>query len=168
MHKIEFGLAYWTGLLTRISRKFYFVFLWHLFYFLRILDIYTNFWKYKQKWKIKKQSSHSVVLASDRGPGTAGLAHGHGGAAHSAHRRRPVWRGLADHDPGTSRRWLERWVHGRDSSHDGLQLLSHDRDCPQANLILRGWVQDLHHLVGRYLPSYLSVGASLQEENCRK
>jgi hypothetical protein len=98
MHKIEFGLAYWTGLLTRISRKFYFVFLWHLFYFLHILDIYTNFWKYKQKWKIKKQSSHSVVLASDRGPGTTALAHGHGGAAHSAHRWCPVWRGLADHD----------------------------------------------------------------------
>jgi hypothetical protein len=41
------------------------------------------------------------------------------------------------------------------------QLLPHDRVCPQASLILRGRVQDSHHLVGGYLPSYLIVGALL-------
>jgi hypothetical protein len=43
------------------------------------------------------------------------------------------------------------------------QPLPHDRDCPQANLILRGWIRDSHHPAGGYLPSYLIVGASLQE-----
>jgi hypothetical protein len=57
------------------------------------------------------------------------------------------------------------YVCGHDSSHDGLQLLPHDRDCPQANLVLRGWVWDSHHPVGGYLPSYLIVGASLQKVN---
>jgi hypothetical protein len=35
-----------------------------------------------------------------------------------------------------------------------MQPLPHDRDCHQANLILRGRVRDSHHLVGGYLPSY--------------
>jgi hypothetical protein len=39
--------------------------------------------------------------------------------------------------------------------------LLHDRDCPQANLILRGRDQDSHHPTGGYLPSYLVIGASL-------
>jgi hypothetical protein len=50
-------------------------------------------------------------------------------------------------------------------SHDGLQPLPHDRDCPQANLILRGRVWDSHHPVGGYLPSNLVIGASLQKVN---
>jgi hypothetical protein len=41
------------------------------------------------------------------------------------------------------------------------QPLPYDRDYPQANLILRGWVRDSHHPVGGYLPSYIFVGASL-------
>jgi hypothetical protein len=41
------------------------------------------------------------------------------------------------------------------------QPLPHDRDCPQANLVLRGWVQDSYHPVRGYLPYYLVVGASL-------
>jgi hypothetical protein len=48
------------------------------------------------------------------------------------------------------------------------QLLPHDRDYPQASLVLRGRVQDWHHPVGGYLPSYLGVGASLQKVYCRK
>jgi hypothetical protein len=32
------------------------------------------------------------------------------------------------------------------------QPLPYDRDCPQASLLLRGWVQDSHHPVGGYLP----------------
>jgi hypothetical protein len=55
-----------------------------------------------------------------------------------------------------------------DSRMTDTQPLSHDMDCPQANLILRGWVWDLHHSAGGYLPSYLIVGASLQKVNCIK
>jgi hypothetical protein len=43
------------------------------------------------------------------------------------------------------------------------QPLPRDRDCPQANLILRGWVRDSHHPAGGYLPSFLVIGASLQK-----
>jgi hypothetical protein len=43
------------------------------------------------------------------------------------------------------------------------QPLSHDRDCPQANIILRGRVRDSHHPAGGYSPSYLIVGSSLQK-----
>jgi hypothetical protein len=43
------------------------------------------------------------------------------------------------------------------------QPLLHDRDYPQANLILRGRVQDSHHPAGRYLPSYRLFGVSLQK-----
>jgi hypothetical protein len=49
-----------------------------------------------------------------------------------------------------------------------MQPLPHDLDCPQANLVLTGWVQDLHHPVGGYLPSYLDVGASLQKSKLHK
>jgi hypothetical protein len=52
--------------------------------------------------------------------------------------------------------------------HDGLQPLPHDRDCPQANPVLRGWVRDSHHPVGGYLPSYLDVGALLQKSKLQK
>jgi hypothetical protein len=48
------------------------------------------------------------------------------------------------------------------------QLLPHARACPKANLILRGWVRDSHHLTGGYLPSYLVVDASLQESKLQK
>jgi hypothetical protein len=48
------------------------------------------------------------------------------------------------------------------------QPLSHDRDCPQANLVLRGRFQDLHHPAGGYLPSYLDVGVSLQKSKYKK
>jgi hypothetical protein len=44
-----------------------------------------------------------------------------------------------------------------------MQPLPHDRDCPQASLILRGRVQDSHHPTGGNLPSYLFIGASLQK-----
>jgi hypothetical protein len=48
------------------------------------------------------------------------------------------------------------------SSHmTDTQSLPHDRVCPQVNLALSGWVQDSHHTVGGYLPSYLDVGGSL-------
>jgi hypothetical protein len=43
------------------------------------------------------------------------------------------------------------------------QPLPHDRECPQASLVLRGQVRDSHHPVGGYLPSYLDVGTSLQK-----
>jgi hypothetical protein len=48
------------------------------------------------------------------------------------------------------------------------QPLPHDRNCPQANLFLKGQVQDSHHPVEGYLTSYLVVGASLQKVNCIK
>jgi hypothetical protein len=41
------------------------------------------------------------------------------------------------------------------------QPLLHDRDCPQANLTLRGCIRDSHHPVGGYLPSYLLIPVSL-------
>jgi hypothetical protein len=48
------------------------------------------------------------------------------------------------------------------------QPLPHDRDCTQANLILRGHVRDSHHLAEVYLPSYLVVGALLQNSKLHK
>jgi hypothetical protein len=48
------------------------------------------------------------------------------------------------------------------------QSLLPDRDCPQASLVLRGWVQDSHHPMGGYLTSYLFIGASLQNSNLYK
>jgi hypothetical protein len=48
------------------------------------------------------------------------------------------------------------------------QPLPHDRDCSQASLILRGWVRDSHHPTGVNLPSYIVVGASLQESKLHK
>jgi hypothetical protein len=48
------------------------------------------------------------------------------------------------------------------------QPLPHDRDCPQASLVLRGRVQDSHHPVGGYLPSYIVVGVSLQDSKLHK
>jgi hypothetical protein len=33
---------------------------------------------------------------------------------------------------------------------------------------LRGRVQDSHHSVGGYLPSYLGIGALLHKVNCKK
>jgi hypothetical protein len=48
------------------------------------------------------------------------------------------------------------------------QPLLHDRDCPQASLVLRGRVQDSHHPVGGNLPSYLVVGALLQNSKMHK
>jgi hypothetical protein len=47
----------------------------------------------------------------------------------------------------------------------GMQPLTHDMDCSQANLVLRGRIWDSHHLAEGYLPSYLIVGASLQKVN---
>jgi hypothetical protein len=49
-----------------------------------------------------------------------------------------------------------------------MQSLPHDRDCPQANLILRGQVRDSHHPTGGSLSSYHIVDASLQKINCLK
>jgi hypothetical protein len=48
------------------------------------------------------------------------------------------------------------------------QPLPHDRNCTQANLVLRGRVRDSHHPVGGYLPSYHVIGVSLQKVNCIK
>jgi hypothetical protein len=48
------------------------------------------------------------------------------------------------------------------------QPLLHNRDCPQANLILRGWIWDSHHPTGGYLPSCLVTGVSLQESKLQK
>jgi hypothetical protein len=48
------------------------------------------------------------------------------------------------------------------------QPLLHDRDYPQASLILRGRVRDSHHPVAGHLPSYLIVGASLQKNKLWK
>jgi hypothetical protein len=50
----------------------------------------------------------------------------------------------------------------------GTQPLPHDRDSPQANLVLKGWVWDSHHLVRGDLPSYLFVYASLQNSKLHK
>jgi hypothetical protein len=44
----------------------------------------------------------------------------------------------------------------------GTQSLSHDRDCPQESLVLRGRVRDSHHPAGGYLTSYLTVVALVQ------
>jgi hypothetical protein len=49
-----------------------------------------------------------------------------------------------------------------------MQPLPYDRDCPQANLVLRGRVWDSHHPVREYLPSYLFVSASLQKSKLQK
>jgi hypothetical protein len=49
-----------------------------------------------------------------------------------------------------------------------MHPLPHDRDCLQANLILRGRVQDSHHPVGGYLPSDLFVSTSLQKSKLQK
>jgi hypothetical protein len=43
------------------------------------------------------------------------------------------------------------------------QPLPHDRDRPQANLVLRERIRDSHHPARGHLPSYLFVGASLQK-----
>jgi hypothetical protein len=43
------------------------------------------------------------------------------------------------------------------------QSLPHDRVCPQAKLVLRGWVWDSHVPAGGYLTSYLIIGVSLQK-----
>jgi hypothetical protein len=48
------------------------------------------------------------------------------------------------------------------------QLILHDMDCPQATLVLRGRVRDSHHLAGGNLPSYLFVGASLQNSKVHR
>jgi hypothetical protein len=48
------------------------------------------------------------------------------------------------------------------------QPLPHDRDCSQANLILRGRVQDSHHLARGNLPSYLFIGTSLRKSKLLK
>jgi hypothetical protein len=48
------------------------------------------------------------------------------------------------------------------------QPLPYDRDCPQASLVLRGWVWDSHHPAEEYLPSYPVVGASLQNSKLHK
>jgi hypothetical protein len=42
------------------------------------------------------------------------------------------------------------------------QPISHDMDCPQASIVSRGMVWDSHHLARGNLPSYLVLGASLQ------
>jgi hypothetical protein len=49
-----------------------------------------------------------------------------------------------------------------------MQSLPHDRNCPQASLILRERVQDSQHSVGGNLPSDLFVGASLQNSKLHK
>jgi hypothetical protein len=49
-----------------------------------------------------------------------------------------------------------------------MQPLPHDRDCPQANLILKGQVRDSHHPVEAYLPSYLVIVASLHKSMLHK
>jgi hypothetical protein len=49
-----------------------------------------------------------------------------------------------------------------------IQLIPHDMDCPQARLILRGRVRNSHHPTGGNLPSYLCVGASLQNSKLHK
>jgi hypothetical protein len=48
------------------------------------------------------------------------------------------------------------------------QLLPHDGDCPQVNLILRGWVWDSHHPAGGYIPSYVDIGVSLRNSKLHK
>jgi hypothetical protein len=53
--------------------------------------------------------------------------------------------------------------HTTDTEH-----LPHDRECPQASLILRGQVRDLHLPVRGYLPFYFIVGASLQNSKLHK
>jgi hypothetical protein len=44
----------------------------------------------------------------------------------------------------------------------------HNRDSPQASLILRVWVRDSHHSTGGNLPSYFFVGESLQKSKLQK
>jgi hypothetical protein len=46
--------------------------------------------------------------------------------------------------------------------------LPHDRDCPQASLVLRGRVQYSHHLTGGNLASYLFIGTPLQNSKLHK
>jgi hypothetical protein len=48
------------------------------------------------------------------------------------------------------------------------QPVPHDRDCPQAILVLRGQVRDSHHPVWGNLSSYLAVGASLENSKLHK
>jgi hypothetical protein len=49
-----------------------------------------------------------------------------------------------------------------------MQPLPYNRDCPQASLILGGQVWDSHHPVGENLPSYIFIGASLQNSKLHK
>jgi hypothetical protein len=49
-----------------------------------------------------------------------------------------------------------------------MQPLPHNRNCPHANLVLRGQVWDSHHPTGWYLPSYLFVGVSIQNSKLHK
>jgi hypothetical protein len=46
--------------------------------------------------------------------------------------------------------------------------LPHDRDCPQANLVLRGQVRDSYHPAKGYLHSYIFVSTSLQKSKLQK
>jgi hypothetical protein len=49
-----------------------------------------------------------------------------------------------------------------------MQPLPHDKDCPQARLILREWVCDSHHPTSGNLPSYFIVSVSLQNSKLHK
>jgi hypothetical protein len=49
-----------------------------------------------------------------------------------------------------------------------MLLLPHDKECLQANLVLRGWVWDSHHPAGGNLPYYLIVGVSVQNSKLQK
>jgi hypothetical protein len=49
-----------------------------------------------------------------------------------------------------------------------MQPLPHDRDYPQASLILRGQVRDSHHPMRGNLSFYLVVGESLENSKLHK
>jgi hypothetical protein len=51
-----------------------FIFFRVVLYFLRIFEVYTNFWKYNQKRKIRRKKNHRTVLVRLRPMGLALLA----------------------------------------------------------------------------------------------
>jgi hypothetical protein len=62
---------------------------------------------------------------------------------------------------------LPRWAVTTSQTMD-MESLPHDRNCPQANLVLRGQVRDSHHPTGGSSPYYLVIGALLQKVNYTK
>jgi hypothetical protein len=67
MRKIEFGQAYSKDLLKRIQGNLFCIFR-VLFHFLWILEVYTNFWNFKMKNKIRENEWRMNSVRAALGP----------------------------------------------------------------------------------------------------